>query len=359
MTNIPLSGIPARYTPLDSHGSGGMSDVFFFYDTNLERNVAIKSIRDISQIDRLTDEINALMQLRSKHVVQVYDVTPSVDDSFGIVMEHVNGSDLVDIPAHLKQPENLLKLLWQIASGISDIHASGIIHRDIKPNNMKLDEEGILKIFDFGLARNQGLNAQTVGFRGTYYFSAPEQYQGGNVNFTTAVDVYAFGVTALYLITENLPPELLRVPPTPITGNVYDGTFLSSYPRLVELFEQCLSQVPDDRPRMMEVVDEIGKHLLLNKHQALTVHNGNSHTLNSVSRSVQLSLGTIGSCHLQYDGLNFTMTNVIGEVYVNNGLITQNRQMKGACVIAIGGAHRHAYERNYITFDISNPEVTL
>lgn len=359
MSSIPLSNIPSRYKPLGSSGSGGFSDVFFFYDENLERNVAIKSIRDVSQIDRLTDEVNALMQLRSKHVVQVYDVTPPIDDSFGIVMEHINGSDLIDIPDHLKQPENLLKLLWQMASGISDIHASGIIHRDIKPNNMKLDGEGILKIFDFGLARMQGINAKTVGFRGTYYFSAPEQYQSGNVNFTSAVDVYAFGVTALYLITENLPQELLDIPPTPITGSVYDGTFLCSYPNLIALFEQCLSQDPENRPKMVDVVDEISKHLLFDKHQALAVHNGRSHILNSVSRSAQLSLGTIGACNLQYDGLNFIMSNVVGEVYVNNALITHSHQMMGACVIAIGGAHRHASERNYITFDISNPEVTL
>lgn len=359
MSRIPLSNVPSRYKSLDSCGSGGFSDVFFFYDENLERNVAIKSIRDTSQIDRLTDEINALMQLRSKHVVQVYDITPPEHDSFGIVMEYINGRDLTNIPVHFKQPEKLLKLLWQIASGISDIHASGIIHRDIKPNNMKLDEEGILKIFDFGLAREKGVNAQTVGFKGTYYFSAPEQYQAGNVNFTSAVDVYAFGVTALYLITENLPQELLSIPPKPICIGVYDGTFLCAYPNLAALFEQCLSQDPENRPQMADVVDEISKYLLFDKHQALTVHNGNSHMLNSASRSVQLSVGTIGSCHLQYDGLNFIMSNVVGEVYVNNALITRNHQMTGACVIAIGGSHRHASQRNYITFDISNPEVTL
>lgn len=356
---LPLLNVPARYTPLDSCGSGGFSDVFFYYDTNLERNVAIKSIRDTTQVARLTDEINALMQLRSKHVVQVYDVVPPSNDVFGIVLEHINGCDLVEIPPELKSPDMLLKLLWQIASGIADIHRAGLIHRDIKPNNMKIDQEGVLKIFDFGLARNQGIDAKTTGFKGTYYFSAPEQYQSGDVSFSSAIDVYAFGVTALYLVAESLPSELLNIPPLPINKGIYNSTFLESYTKLVDLLEQCLEHDAESRPQIGEVASELSKYLLFDKHQALAVHNDSPHVLNSASRNVQLSFGSIGSCHLNYDGLNFKMTNVTGEVYVNNALITQDYEMTGACVIAIGGAHRHAYERRYITFDISNPEVTL
>jgi serine/threonine-protein kinase len=354
-----MNNIPSRYIPLDSHDSGGFSDVFFFYDTNLERNVAIKSIRDIAEISRLQDEISALMQLRSKHVVQVYDVIPPIDNVFGIVMEYINGYDLFHLPKELKQPNILLKILWQIASGITDIHNSGIIHRDIKPNNMKIDEEGIVKIFDFGLARNQGFDAKTVGFKGTRGFSSPEQYTYTDVRFTSAIDIYAFGVTAVYLITECFPPELLNIPPLPIAKGVFNNTFLEDYSDLMDVFEMCLDHNPDNRPKIEDVTSNISKYLLLNKHQALTVYAGNSHILNSTSRSVRLSLENIGACELYYDGMNFEMIKVVGEVYVNNILINNNYLLTGACVIAIGNSRRHANERRYITFDISNPEVIL
>ena len=359
MTSSSVPNLPSRYKPDGSGGSGGFSDVFFCDDTHLDRKVAIKTIKELSELDRLKDEISALMKLRSKHVVQVFDIIEDEIGSFAIVMEFIDGKDLFSLNFDSLSPEKLLKILWQIASGISDIHSAGLIHRDIKPNNMKLDAEGILKIFDFGLARNIGEDAKTVGFKGTLGFSAPEQFENDEVSFTSAIDVYAFGATALYLATQDLPTELRHVPPLPIPRGAFICELLKEYPRLIKIFKKCLSSDPRKRPLMKDVRDEISKYLLFDKHQALAVLNGKQHILNSGARTAKVALERIGSFELYYNGLDFVIQNASGEVYVNNIPIERGGKIPKACVVGIGGIHRHYSERIFVTFDVSNPEVAL
>lgn len=360
MTSSSIPVLPPRYIPDGSSGSGGFSDVFFCNDTHLQRKIAIKTIKDLSELDRLKDEISALMKLRSKHVVQAFDIIENIGVSFAIVMEYIDGCDLFDIDFKSLNSLGLLKILWQVASGITDIHSAGLIHRDIKPNNMKLDAEGILKIFDFGLARNIGREAKTVGFKGTIGFSAPEQFKIDEVSFTSAIDVYAFGATALYLATQDLPKELkAKIPPLPLPDNAFNCELLNDYPQLITLFEKCLSTDPANRPTMEDVRDEISKYLLFDKHQALAVINGVPHILNFKARTAKLGLGKIGSFELYYDGFDFLLKNVLGEVYVNNRYVTEDIKIPGACVVGIGASHRHYSERSFITFDVSNPEVAL
>lgn len=354
------SFLPTRYLPDGSSGSGGFGDVLFCKDQHLDRQVAIKTIKDLSNLYRLKDEVSALIKMRSKHVVQVFDIVDGQDSAFGIVMEYIDGTDLFNLDFSSLNPESLLKLLWQLASGISDIHALGIIHRDIKPNNMKLDSEGVLKIFDFGLARNSGTDARTVGFKGTLGFAAPEQFTHDEVSFTSAIDVYAFGVTALFLATQNLPVELKGYcPPKIAPDNAFDCDLLRAYPKLIGLFKQCLLHTPSARPPMQLIRDEIAKYILFDKHQALAVINGQQHILNKDKRAVKLGLDSIGSFMLNYDGLSFSITNVTGEVYVNNIPIANDIEIPGSCVVGIGAGTRHFTERSFVTFDVSNPEVAI
>ena len=359
MKNDFASNLPPRYAPLGESESGGMGDVIYCQDLQLLRLVAIKTIQNIDEINRLEDEISALTQLRSKHVVQVFDVITFDDGSFGIVMEFIKGNDLFKISDLIQNPIALLKILWQISSGIADIHATGLIHRDIKPNNMKLDEEGIVKIFDFGLARNSGEDAKTVGFKGTMGFSAPEQYTNDELTFTSAIDVYAFGVMVVYLATGDIPKSLLKIPPASLPANYLSCSLLKEFPILTGILEGCLSNAPESRPRMSTVRDEISKYLLFNKHQAMAVYQNKTYILNHNSPSIELGYGTIGTFKLRYNGLDFLFEDVAGEVFVNNMLVTSDKSIPGACVVAIGGAHRRPNERKYITFDVSNPEVTL
>lgn len=359
MNNDILSILPSRYISDGGSGSGGFSEVFYCTDMHLNRKVAIKTIKHVEDVKRLEDEIKGLLQVRSKHVVQVFDLIRS-DTPKAIIMEYIDGVELIYPNFQITSDIHLLKTLWQIASGISDIHDVEMIHRDIKPNNMKLDEEGIIKIFDFGLSRNSNLNAMTMGFVGTRGFSAPELYTHEEVSFTSAIDVYSFGITVLYLATKSITPPLLQMPPDEASKGCFDCDYLNKYPTLKLLFEKCLNTDPKKRPSMKEVKDKISEYLTVDKHQAILVSDGKTpYTLNASKRSVKISYGMVGSFEIFYDGLRFVLRGVIGEVYINNIKAENNDEIGGSCVIGLGSSNRPFKERSFMTFDVSSPEVTL
>jgi serine/threonine-protein kinase len=350
--------LPERYTQIACPRSGGFSDVICCVDNHLERTVAIKFIQDESEKRRLLDELRALLQMRSKHVVQVYDIVSGEHDSIGIVEEFVEGEDLWESEFPRQSTENYLKTLWQIAAGIADIHAAGVIHRDIKPNNMKLDAEGIVKIFDFGLAKDAGVDAKTKGFKGTPGFAAPELFGDATVAFTPAIDTYAFGATAIFLACQDLPSNMKRTPPQPIKKSIFPKLPITIPNDLAGLLDRCLVHEPTHRPLMVTVRDELARHLLRDRHQALAVYNGNPFVINADNRSAGLDYPTVGKIEITYDGLRFSVHVATGEVYINNNPANPGEEIPGSCVVAIGGAHR-LDNRKYITFDVSNPEVVL
>lgn len=354
-----MSKLPPRYQPTGNTAQGGFGSVVFCTDLHLERPVAIKFIQDPAEKDRIIDEIRALLQLRSKHVVQVYDLVGLGTDSLGIVEEYIDGDDMWDSHFPKLSLENYLKTLWQVASGLTDIHSAKIIHRDIKPNNIKLDGEGLIKIFDFGLARDEGLNAKTKGFKGTPGFAAPELYSHGTVAFSRAIDTYAFGVCTIFFNGTALPPCLMQFPPTALQPGHFSNLPLGIPTELGELFQLCLSTDPADRPEMENIRDEIARYLLKDKHQAIVIYNGNAQYLNSQTKSVQLELSGIGKIEIAYDGLHFKITSVSGEVYINNSAPQIGTILPVSCVVAIGATYRHSNQRAFITFDVSNPEVVL
>lgn len=353
--------LPKRYSHTGSAAKGGFGDVLFCEDQHLQRKVAIKFLQDpATDMRRLLDELRALLLMRSKHVVQVLDIVPSGSELIGIVEEFIDGEDLWNSKIPLSSPTQFLKTLWQIACGIADIHAFGIIHRDIKPNNMKFDPEGIVKIFDFGLARDEGPTAETKGFVGTPGFAAPELYSHSKVTFTNEVDVYAFGASAAFLANGNkLPPELLSIPAHPLPIGFYSAPNLGSPPALATLLEQCLAKNPTDRPAMSVVRDEIARHLLRDTHQALAVFKGKTLRLDATRRTARLDLPNVGQIEINYDGLRFNVAAAQGEVSINNSPAVAGMELPGSCVVALGNNHRRANDRAFITFDVSNPEVVL
>ncbi|CAN7172238.1 serine/threonine protein kinase [Acidovorax sp. LjRoot118] len=353
-----MSALPPRYIPVGHHMAGGMGSVIVCTDTVLERSVAIKFVSSAAHRHRMADEVAALLKLRSKHVVQVYDVLRSSANEIGLVQEFINGQDLFESYAPPVSLTAYYKQLWQIASGLTDIHELGVIHRDIKPNNMKTDPEQVIKIFDFGLARDDGPGAMTQGFVGTRGFAAPELYDRPFA-FTNAVDTYAFGATAIFLATGGLPAELLEQPPrTALTGYSHllpAGTALE----FAELLNSCMHPIATFRPAMREIRDALGRHILFDQHRALLVHNSRASVISAANRSVKLALGTIGSIEIQYNGLSFVVVSVSGEVQINYQPVTTGAVLPGACVIALGAPNRRAIERRFITFDISHPEIVL
>ena len=154
-----------------------MGEVNECIDRNSSRKVMLKRVFKTTDIPRLVDEQKALIQLRSKHVIQLLDVVAFSWKSETItclVLEHIDGEDLDKLT--FKPDTEFHKVLWQIASGLSDIHDARVIHRDIKPQNIRKDRSGIIKIFDFGLAREVAVDNKTKSVIGTMGYMAPELF---------------------------------------------------------------------------------------------------------------------------------------------------------------------------------------
>ncbi len=351
--------IPDRYKPTGKKFAGGMGEVLICDDQNLDRKVAIKMVLDVSDVKRLLDEIAALQEIRSKHVVEIYDLVYGTRaDEIAIVEAYLPGIDLFST-AVFTQLNSYLKALYQIASGIDDIHAHGRIHRDIKPNNMKFDEENLLKIFDFGLSRLFGTKATTMGFRGTLGFAAPELFKPGKVVFTEAVDTYAFGATAWYLATHKFPRDFVAIPPKlPVLGMKFGSLSVALPSDLADLLDFCLDRDPANRPKMSDLRSLISKHLLTGAHRALVVSAGRPYDFHGPGQKVSIAAKGLGKLTIEYDGLNFKATEVEGEVFVNYAPINAEHIFLGSCVIALGRPELGA-RRIYVTFDVSHPEVVL
>lgn len=349
--------LPERYKPIGPLLKGGMSSVHQCMDSVLERKVAIKLVSPTTDSRRMRDEISALLKLRSKHVVQVYDVLALPGNQLAIVQEFVEGTGLDGKQSPLRTAAAFYQQLWQIASGIADIHSAGLIHRDIKPDNMRRDGEGVIKIFDFGLARSEGTDAKTKGFVGTRGFAAPELYtpSGG---FTQAVDTYAFGICALYFTAGRLPPDLIATPPVPRGRSYFSAMPLGISPEVVAVMDACLAVDPGDRPSMLDVRDALARRLLAGKHQALVAFDDKQIYLNSSTPSVKFKVDGLGEVEVRYNRLAFILQSMTGEIFINNKRLATGTVLPGSCVIAFGAPERRA-ARKYVTVDVSHPEVVL
>lgn len=351
--------LPVRYQPVGTPFSGGgMATAFKCKDQHLERDVLVKMLQGGVDQKRILDEVKALSAIRSKHVVQIYDVLKNASGAVtALVEEFLPGQDLAAI-LPIKDVDAFLRHIYAIACGLADIHAVGVVHRDIKPNNMKVDAEGCLRIFDFGLSRTDGVNCETIGTIGTPGYIAPELWAPANtkVSFTSAVDVFAFGATALKLVLGKLPADLRAMPPNLPCAEA-DFTKFGLPAGIGEILNACLATNPVDRPTMLAVKNLVGRHLLYGRHKATMIVDGKTHYLEQVGQVVKLSAGSL-AIDVSYDGYDFVAVKVAGDVYINNMNIVPPQPLPGACVITLG-APSLGYHRSYITFDITHPEVVL
>jgi serine/threonine-protein kinase len=226
---------------------------------------------------------------------------------------------------------------------------------------MKFDSEGCLKIFDFGLARDVS-GASTIGERGTTGYMAPELFSkksGDSISFTSAIDVFAFGSTALAVVYGKVPKGLRQTPPVlPCAEADFSKLPIPPPNDIADTLNRCLSEDPLQRPTMDDVVELLALHLVRGQHRALLVAPGGTYTLDSVQKAVQLSVKNRGDVNLAYDGLRFIATYVSGDVFVNNQSITAGFILPGSCVITLGSPDLGA-RRVFITVDISHPEIAL
>lgn len=344
--------IANRYRTLDESDKGGMGEVLHCEDLHLQRRVVLKYLQEGVETRRLLDEQKALSKLRSKHVVQLYDIVAMpgrVTEHTAIVLEFISGDDLE--PGSLSANGEYLNVIWQISCGLTDIHSQDIIHRDIKPGNIKIDDEGVVKIFDFGLSRNVA-DAKTKSIIGTPIFMAPELWGNQTIAFNSSIDVYAFGVTCLALLTKKAPAALLQHPPSQPEWTEFSKHFPGIPQEITETLYHCLNRDRTTRPTMSEIKSLLERYLLKDRHRAVVVLNGTPNILDCNNRRIALK-ASVGSLTIDYDSLNFKVTSVTGAVNINNTPISVGTDIPGCCVLTFGtGA-----SRVFVTFDVSNPEV--
>lgn len=200
-----------RYQLVKSLGEGGMADVHLAIDTILNREVAVKILRgelshDPVTLVRFSREANAASKLNHPNVVQVYDVG-EVNERHYIVMEYIRGRSLKQLiqrrgALHKEEAVNIMR---QLVSAIACAHSHNIIHRDIKPQNVLVKDDGTVKITDFGIAiaNNAVQLTQNDSVLGSAHYLAPETTRGEPA--TVQIDIYALGIVFYELLSGTVP----------------------------------------------------------------------------------------------------------------------------------------------------------
>ena len=254
----PLGG---RFVLVREIGSGGMSTVFLGRDENLDRPVAIKilapGLEDSHVSSRFRREGRTAARLSHPNIVQVYDAgEDNLDgrEASYIVMEYVPGGDLKRVVDRRGPvPGTMLSRVGaDAAAALAHAHERGIIHRDVKPQNILIDEYGSAKLTDFGIARALDVDhsTSTSSYLGTAAYSSPEQLRGERV--TPKSDIYSLGMT-LYHAAVGEPPfsggpievanqQVTKSPVPPRARGAYIGE------RLETLILDCIAKNPAYRP---------------------------------------------------------------------------------------------------------------
>ncbi len=226
--------VDGRYRILGRIGSGGMADVYLAEDSHLGREVALKVLhrrfaQDAEFVERFRREARAAAGLQHPNVVGVYD-RGDHEGTYYIAMEHLAGrtpKDIVTQEAPLDQMRTI-DLGVSILQAAAFAHRHGVIHRDFKPHNVIVDDEGVPKVTDFGIARAGASEmTETGSIMGTAQYLSPEQAQGHSV--TASSDIYSIGIMLYEMLTGRLPfggdsavsiaLKHLSEPPPPMSEN--------------------------------------------------------------------------------------------------------------------------------------------
>ncbi|NLI75561.1 MAG: serine/threonine protein kinase, partial [Candidatus Riflebacteria bacterium] len=253
-------------------GEGGMGRVYKVRDTALNRTVALKILTDEARqdagiLDRFVREGQLLATVGHPNVVGIF--ASSVEKTSGqpfLVMEYIDGVTLDTLkPTLLKNPRKVAPLMLQLLEGIAACHARGIIHRDIKPGNLYVTRDGLLKILDFGIARGTVSVTRTGMTIGTPEYMSPEQCLGDKA-LTGQSDIYSIGVIFWELLFGQ--PPFVATGPTNAAVAVAAMHIESTLPAqvlipdqavapLLPLIRRMLDKNPEARPRPDEVIDAL------------------------------------------------------------------------------------------------------
>ncbi len=198
-----------RYEVVGKIGSGGMADVYKAKDHKLNRFVAVKVMKaefnnDDSFVRKFRREAQAAAGLANPNIVNVFDVGED-HGLYYIVMELVEGITLKEYVAKKQKlsVREATSIAIQVCMGLSAAHAQGIVHRDIKPQNIIISTDGKVKVTDFGIARAASSNTISANAMGSVHYSSPEQVRGGYSDAKS--DIYSLGITMYEMVTGRVP----------------------------------------------------------------------------------------------------------------------------------------------------------
>jgi eukaryotic-like serine/threonine-protein kinase len=256
---MSVSADLGRYRLISRIGAGGMATVDLAEDTVLGRRVALKRMGgtgDVSGLSRLRREALAGASLNHPNLVSVYDILTLDDGDLVIVMEYVKGETLGDRLARqgALAPDDALPILAGTAAGLDAIHGAGIVHRDVKPSNILLGDDGAVKLADLGVASvpDRTQITTTGSIIGSLSYMAPEQLDDRAV--TPAIDIYAFSAVAFEVLSgvraRDAPNPValahaIATNPPPSLRDAWPGAPAS----VSDLLRRGMSREPRDRPR--------------------------------------------------------------------------------------------------------------
>ena len=264
--------IAERYEILGKIGTGGMADVYKAKDHKLNRFVAVKVLKpefreDTTFIRKFRSEAQAAAVLTHPNIVNVFDV---VDDKgvYYIVMEFIEGITLkeyISKKGKLSVKEST-SIAIQVSMGLEAAHSHGIVHRDVKPQNIIISMDGKVKVTDFGIARAASSNTISSNVMGSVHYSSPEQVRGGYSDEKS--DIYSLGITLYEMVTGKVPFDgdttvaiaIKHLQEEMVPPSVYTPELPHS---LEQIILKCTQKSVDRRYQNMEDVIADLKHSLI------------------------------------------------------------------------------------------------
>ncbi|MGI6020011.1 MAG: Stk1 family PASTA domain-containing Ser/Thr kinase [Lachnospiraceae bacterium] len=313
-----------RYELVGKIGSGGMADVYKAKDHKLNRYVAVKVMKaefnnDESFVRKFRREAQAAAGLANPNIVNVYDVGED-QGNYYIVMELVEGITLKEYITKKRElsVREATSIAIQVCMGLAAAHSQGIVHRDIKPQNIIISTDGKVKVTDFGIARAASSNTISANVMGSVHYSSPEQVRGGYSDAKS--DIYSLGITLYEMVTGRVPFDGETTVAIAIKHLQDEMDPPSKYvPNLPFSLEQiiykCTQKSPDRRYNSVnEVIDDLKR--------SLTDPNGHFVMLTPLSDHAQTV--TISATEMQAikDGVSrkHTPSAKINEKYVDDDI---------------------------------------
>lgn len=237
-----------RYEIIRPVGSGGMAEVFLAHDNLLDRNVAVKMLRDQFLADKelleqFRREAKSAARLIHPYIINIYDVVSEGDIQY-IIMEYVDGVTLKEYLKEHKLPLNaVLEIAVRLADALQHAHSRNIIHCDIKPQNILIDKYLNPKITDFGIAKmiSNQTTVYTAAVMGSVHYISPEQAVGGKI--TASSDVYSLGVVLFEMLTGQVP----------FTGNTAVSVAMMHAEKSVPSLSDFMDEVPEG---LQQIIDK-------------------------------------------------------------------------------------------------------